>query len=143
MDLNKNSVKWEDVSLSVILSGRFEDGSKYLEHFLSSYAKIFNKQNLNASCNNCIGAYHKEYKDKMSVNSNASGYVLKKKYIGIWLTENPSYKINNSNITPEIGAKLLKQKGEYLFEKFPAPVKESVSPSEKTTKKPKRKSTKN
>ena len=133
MDLQRHKIEWENISTNLILNASFEDGTRYLEVFLFDYSKLFNKPNLNASCSKCIGAYHKEYTQKMNAQNNSSQYVLKKKYIGISLKSTPSYKVNNNNITDEIGANLLKEKGSFLFEKFPKRSEEKEV--KKTTKK--------
>lgn len=133
MDSQDHNIKWENTSLSVINSHSLEDGTKYLELFLKDYSILFNKTNLNASCGNCIAAYHKEYSEKMAAQQNESGYVLKKKYVGIALKPGSSVMVNNSNITKEYGDILLKTKGEFLFDKYPKPSKPKVA--KKATKK--------
>lgn len=133
MDSQLHRVEWENISLSVIISKKFDDGTKYLESFLRDYSILFNKTNLNASCSKCLVAYHKKYKETMASKNNESGFVLKKKYIGIALYPGSSIMVNNSNITKTMGQKLLKSKGEFLFEKYPMPEKKKIA--KKSTKK--------
>lgn len=120
---SKHSIKWENIPTETIQSKKTAEGVKYLELFLFDYAKLLNKQNLNASCGKCIRNYHKEYIE--NIMTTESKYVLKKKYIGIYLRKNPSFRVNNSNITDKIGSALLKEKGDHIFEKFPKPVKKT------------------
>ena len=50
-----------------------------------------------------------------------SDYRLKLKYEGIQLSFGSTIFVTNENITNEIGAKLLKEKGEHLFDVIPEP----------------------
>lgn len=112
-------MKWENIGFDSILGGKTAEGVRYLEIFLQDYAKLFNKQNLNASCTRCIQDYHKQYIKKMNIMDNKCDYVLKLKYIGTRLRPGSSFMVNNSNITNKIGEELLKSKGAFLFEKMP------------------------
>ena len=69
--------------------------------------------------------------------SNDSKYKLKPKYENITISLNDNYYINNSNITDELGAKLLQAKGTKVFENYPEV--EPEIPTQTEAPKPKRK----
>ena len=56
--------KWENYSLSHIISGKTADGVALLQLFLKDYKIEFNSVSLNASCRKCIREYHDNYKQK-------------------------------------------------------------------------------
>ena len=58
---------------------------------------------------------------------NESKYKLKAKYDGISLEFGSQVMVYNATITDELGAKLLKKRGEQIFELFP---KNTIIPKE-------------
>ena len=124
-----------------IIRGSAPDGVRYLTLFLTDYALLFNENNLCATCNNLIASYHIKYKIKVMEKQNDCLYRLQEKYNGIQLEPCSSVFVNNANITNEIGALLLKNKGARIFSKLPQEEEkeEVIEPTQKPqTKKAKR-----
>lgn len=110
-------MNWENKSIELIIGGNAPDGTRYLVEFLKDYASLTGEKTLNASCNNCIREYHRKYIQKMKPSN--CDYKLKDKYNGIPLGRGSSVLITNANITNDLGAELLKNRGSHLFVKFP------------------------
>jgi len=110
---------WQDLTTEQIIGGKTPDGVRYLKLFLADYSRMFNVDNLCANCNNLIADYHKKYTIKMKAKDNTCQYRLLDKYNGIALEPCSNIRVNNGNITDELGAKLFASKGSRIFAKFP------------------------
>ena len=117
---------WQDLTTEQIIGGVTPDNVRYLKLFLADYSKMFNVDNLCASCNNLIAEYHNKYIIKIMEKDNTSQYRLHEKYNGIQLEPCSSIFVNNGNITDELGAILLANKGGQLFSKFPTQTEEKT-----------------
>lgn len=116
----------------MVISGKSADNVRYLQLFLSDYAKEFNNTTLNASCKKCIADYLRKYKSKFTIMDNKCDYVLHKKREGMQIEFGSSVFVNNTNITNELAEKLVNKfksvKGEdfdlgFLFSVFPKETK--------------------
>jgi hypothetical protein len=131
---------WQDLTTEQIIGGKTPDGVRYLKLFLADYSRTFNVDNLCGSCNNLIAEYHKKYTIKMKAKDNTCQYRLLDKYNGIALEPCSNVRVNNGNITDELGAQLMANKGARIFAKFPTQTEEEtiVQPTAEAGK-PKRK----
>lgn len=64
------------------------------------------------------------------MKNNNSKYVLKEKYDGIFLKFGSNIRVNNATMTDELGAELLKNRGEKVFAKFPKPTTKKAKVNE-------------
>lgn len=115
---------WREIEKPAILTGKDENGNRFLSQFLKDYNEIFQPQEINAGCQRCLDEYYTKtikYLNTMQDKKNESGYVLKPKYEGIPLEFGSQTFVNNRNITREHGDKLLKghPRGADLFEVVP------------------------
>jgi hypothetical protein len=114
-----------------IIGGTTPDNVRYLKLFLQDYSKMFNVNNLNARCNNCIKDYHKKYIQKMGAKDNGCGWRLHDKYNGIQIDSTSSVHINNANITEELALALFEKKGATIFAKMPQTIVEPTTDAPK------------
>lgn len=133
---------WQNLTTEQIIGGTTPDGVRYLKLFLADYSRMFNVDNLCASCNNLITEYHKKYINKIMEKDNTCQYRLHEKYNGIQLEPCSSIFVNNGNITDELGAKLLANKGAHLFSKLPTQTVEKTIVEPTTNELKKRRSKK-
>jgi hypothetical protein len=110
---------WQDMTTEQIIGGVTPDGVRYLKLFLQDYSRTFKVDNLCGSCNNLIADYHKKYTIRMREKDNTCQYRLLEKYNGIALEPCSNVRVNNGNITDELGAILMANKGARIFAKFP------------------------
>lgn len=138
---------WQEMTTEQIIGGITPDGVRYLKLFLQDYSKAFHADNLCASCNNLIAEYHTKYKIKMQAKDNKCQFRLLDKYNGIALDNCSNIRVNNGNITDELGYQLLANKGARVFSKMPItsievkePIVEAVTiaTKQKRTRKPRK-----
>lgn len=116
------------MNISAILSGKAEDGTRYLSLFLKEYTELFSEK-VNPSCHKCLNSYLEKYKNHFNMKKNESGYVLHAKYEGMPLEFGSQVFVNNNNITEEYAKKLLKQEnGKRFFASMPEGKKEEKTP---------------
>ncbi|MDV7399001.1 hypothetical protein RZS08_46765, partial [Arthrospira platensis SPKY1] len=109
-----------------IISGQNADGVSFLKLFLIDYSREFSEFNLCASCENKLVNYHAKWCKRFKIMGRKCDYRLKLKYEGIQLEFGSTVFVTNENLTNEIGAKLLKEKGEHLFDLIPEPKPKKV-----------------
>ncbi len=135
--------KWYEMNVELIIGGKSADNVPFLKLFLIDYKREFSIETVNAACQKCIVAYHREFIKKYSTMENTSNYQLHKKREGLQLEFGGSIFITNENITDRYAEKLVKRfkemnkdfKMEDLFEKYPTEVKETTPvKTKKTTK---------
>ncbi len=135
--------KWYEMNVELIIGGKSADNVPFLKLFLIDYKREFSIETVNAACQKCIVAYHREFIKKYSTMENTSNYQLHKKREGLQLEFGGSIFITNENITDRYAEKLVKRfkemnkdfKMEDLFEKYPTEVKETTPvKTGKTTK---------
>lgn len=118
------SIQFEFLDADAIQSNVTPNGVRYLEIFLNEYSELTGEKDINAGCNRCIANYlttFKKIKFKMK-NPNKCKYVLKEKYNNIPLEFGSNIFVNNSNITDEYAATLLKvHKAENIFDEVGVP----------------------
>tara|TARA_R110002012_G_scaffold190633_1_gene358198 strand:- start:7462 stop:8079 length:618 start_codon:yes stop_codon:yes gene_type:complete len=118
---------WRTLDKDTILTGKDENGNRYLSQFLKEYERTFQPDMINAGCQRCLDDYYNKflkYLNTMGTKKvNDSGYVLKSKYDGIPLEFGSQTFVRNSTITREQGDQLIKnhKRGAELFEKVPEP----------------------
>ena len=124
---NLPQYKWHEMSLELIIGGKSSDNVPYLKLFLLDYKQEFSVDTVNASCQKCLYAYHKEFINKQKKMANTSKYQLHKKREGIQLEFGGSIFVTNENITDRYAEKLTKRfkeinkdfKMDDLFEVYP------------------------
>lgn len=135
--------KWYEMNVELIIGGKSADNVPYLKLFLIDYKREFSIETVNAACQKCIVAYHREFIKKYSTMENTSNYQLHKKREGLQLEFGGSLFITNENITDRYAEKLVKRfkeinkdfKMEDLFEKYPTETtKTTLVKTKKTTK---------
>ena len=115
-------MEWSKMTTESIISGKNADGVSFLELFAQDYCKVFNTSNFCVTCPNKIKEAHLKWIKKHTImKKNNSKYVLKEKYDGIFLKFGSNIRVNNATMTEELGAELLKNRGEKIFAKFPKP----------------------
>jgi hypothetical protein len=127
------------MNVELIIGGKTSDNIPFLKLFLIDYKNEFSVETVNASCQKCIVAYHREFIKKYTTMENTSNYKLHKKREGLQLEFGGSLFITNENITDRYAEKLIKRfkeinpefKMDDLFEKYP---KEVVVKTKKSTK---------
>lgn len=131
--------KWHEMSLELIIGGKTADNISYLKLFLLDYKQEFSVDTVNASCQKCLYAYHKEFINKQKKMENTSKYQLHKKREGIQLEFGGSIFVTNENITDRYAEKLTKRfkeinkdfKMEDLFEVYPIAEIQTVKKTKK------------
>ena len=135
------------MSISAIISGKADDGTRLLELFLKDYTKLF-KAKVNPNCPKCLNNYHKNYKLKLHEMDNNCDYKLKKMFSGVPLKHGSNIFLTNNRLTNELAEEYIKIrkakkpsfKPSDVFEKYPAEVVEVKEPVEvKPEQKPKEK----
>lgn len=135
--------KWHEMNVELIIGGKTSDNVSLLKLFLIDYKREFFVETVNAACQKCIVAYHREFIKKYRKMENQSQYLLHKKREGLQLEFGGSLLITNENITDRYAEKLVKRfkelnkdfKLEDLFEKYPTEVtKTTPVKTKKTTK---------
>lgn len=125
-------LKWQEISLDMIIGGKTPDNIPYLKLFLQDYKKEFNVEVVNAACQKCIYTYHNDFIKKYNPMETNSKYKLLAKREGLQLDFGSSHFITNANLTDSVAKQLVKKfkelnpafKMEDLFEVYP---KEEVS----------------
>ena len=87
--------KWHEMNVELIIGGKTADNVPYLKLFLIDYKTEFSIETVNASCQKCIVAYHREFIKKYSTMENTSNYQLHKKREGLQLEFGGSLFITN------------------------------------------------
>lgn len=119
--------KWHEMNVELIIGGKTADNVPYLKLFLIDYKTEFSVETVNAACQKCIVAYHREFIKKYRTMENTSNYQLHKKREGLQLEFGGSLFITNENITDRYAEKLIKRFKEInpdfqmddLFEVYP------------------------
>lgn len=128
-------MQWELYNIEYIISKKDANGVSLLGLFLKDYSKLFNTQNINASCVKCLKKYHSNYIKKVTKmqDQNKSNYKLKEKYQNIPLVFGSNIFVNNDNITDEYAIKLLERYKDCskIFSEYPKEVVEVVDVQEK------------
>jgi hypothetical protein len=139
--------KWYEMNVELIIGGKTADNVPYLKLFLIDYKTEFSIETVNAACQKCIVAYHREFIKKYSTMENTSNYQLHKKREGLQLEFGGSLFITNENLTDRYAEKLIKRfkqinpefKMEDLFEVYPTNITTEVVEEEpKKQRKPRK-----
>lgn len=70
------------MNVELIIGGKSADNVPFLKLFLIDYKREFSIETVNAACQKCIVAYHREFIKKYSTMENTSNYQLHKKEKG-------------------------------------------------------------
>lgn len=134
------------MSISAIISGKADDGTRLLELFLQDYTKLF-KAKVNPNCPKCLKNYHTKYKLKLHDMENECDYRLKKMFSGVPLKFGSNIFLTNKSLTNELAEEYIKIrkakkpsfKASDVFDKYPAESIEVKEPVTVTPKKPRKK----
>lgn len=119
-------MNWHNIGLSLILTGKTDNGEAFLKLFLKDYVSLTH-ESVNATCQKCIKSYFDKYIKLTTMSENKSNYKLHPKREGLQLKFGSNIHVTNNNLTDEYAEILIARYKElkpdfelsYLFSEYP------------------------